>query len=41
MHDVVVAETNVTIMPFGAIMAYVIVSNSLIKTKWSNDNQCL
>ncbi len=37
IHDVVV-ETNVDVLPLGAILACAIVPNSPIKTKWSNDN---
>ncbi len=34
-------ETNVDVLPFGVILAYAIVLNSLVKTKWFNDKQCL
>jgi hypothetical protein len=35
---VVAIETNVVVLPFGAVLAYAIVPNSPIKAKWSNDN---
>jgi hypothetical protein len=41
IHDDVAIETNVVVLPFGAVLAYAIVLNSLVKTRWSNDNQCL
>jgi hypothetical protein len=41
IYDVVVVETNVNVLPFGVVLASVIVPNSLVKTIWSNDNQCL
>jgi hypothetical protein len=41
IHDVVVVETNVVVLRFGVVMAYAIVSNSPMKTKRSDDNQCL
>jgi hypothetical protein len=31
MHDVVAVETNVRVFPFGAVMAYAIILNSLVK----------
>jgi hypothetical protein len=41
VHDVVVVETHVAILPFGAFLAYIIVPNSPIPTRWSNQNQWL
>ncbi len=34
-------ETNVIILPFGAVFTYAIVPNSPAKIRWYNDNQCL
>ncbi len=41
IHDVVVVETHV-VLPFGVILAYAIIPNLPIPTRWSNQNQwCL
>jgi hypothetical protein len=37
----VAIETDVNVLPFEAILAYVIVLNFPVKTKWCDDNQCL
>jgi len=37
INDVVV-ETQIVILPFGAVLAYAIAPNSLIPTRWSNQN---
>jgi hypothetical protein len=36
LHDVVVVETHVVVVPFGVVLAYAIAPNSPIPTKWSN-----
>ncbi len=36
IHDFVVIETHVIVLPFGAILTYVIIPNSPLPTKWSN-----
>jgi hypothetical protein len=36
INDVADIETNVDVLPFKVIMAYTIVPNSPIPTKWSN-----
>jgi hypothetical protein len=41
INDVVAIETHVNVLPFKVIMAYIIVPNSPIPTKWSNQNQWL
>jgi len=41
IHDFVVVETNVVILPFGVVMAYATIPNPPLPTKWSNQNQCL
>jgi hypothetical protein len=41
VHDFVVVETHATILSLGIVLAYVIVLNSPLPTKWSNQNQWL
>jgi hypothetical protein len=41
IHDVVVIETHVNVLPFGVVLAYAIALNSSIPTRWSNHNQWL
>jgi hypothetical protein len=41
IHDFVDVETNVTILPFGVVLAYAIVPNPPLATKWSNQKQWL
>jgi hypothetical protein len=36
IHDFVDVETHIVVLPFGAILAYAIVPNSPLLTKWSN-----
>jgi hypothetical protein len=39
VHDFVVVKTHVVVMALGAIVAYPIVLNLSLLTKWSNENQ--
>jgi hypothetical protein len=41
IHDFVVVETHVIILPFGVILAYATIPNSPLPTKWSNQNEWL
>jgi hypothetical protein len=36
IHDFVIVETCVIVLPIGIIIAYAIVPNSPLPTKWSN-----
>ncbi len=41
IHDFVAIETHVDVLSFGVVLAYAIIPNSPLPTKWSNQNQWL
>jgi len=41
VHDFVAVETDVVVLPLGAIVAYPTILNSSLPTNWSNENRQL